>query len=184
MKKLHTLIILGAALPLATASAAVQKGMREIGFSGSYQNHNVDIDLGSDTDISVDGDGDSLSLTGSFGYFFTDAWEATIFGTYVQQDFGDGNTDSLFTGVAVDYHFRTETDFVPYIGIGGSYGSIDVGDLGEEVGDITEDDFVVQARIGIKQFITENIAVRYQIDWNQGDNTESLGASFGLATYF
>lgn len=174
-------LIGGAAL---SVNAAVQQGMSEIGFSGSYQNNSVDFDLGKDSDIQIDGDSDTLSLTGSYGYFFTDAWQGTIFATYQQQDFGDGHTDTLYVGGAVDYHFNTDSNFVPYVGVGAAYGSIDAGELDEELGDFTEDDVVVQARVGLKQFVAENIAVRYQIEWNQGENTESLGASLGLSTFF
>jgi outer membrane protein W len=184
MNKYHTTLPILFVCSALVASAAVRQGMREIGISASYQNNNVDIDLGTDPDFDVNWDGDQFSFSGSYGYFFTDRWQGTLFATYQQMDFGHGGTDSLYLGGAVDYHFMPESAMVPYVGVGGAYGSIDVGDLPDEVRNLSDDDFVIQLRAGVKQFITESIAVRYQIEWNQGENTESLGASLGLATYF
>ncbi|MFP4281544.1 MAG: outer membrane beta-barrel protein [Opitutales bacterium] len=184
MKRYYIMLPILFGCSAVATSASVSQGMREIGFSGSYQNNNIDFNIGSDTDFEFDGDGDTLSLTGSFGYFFTDNWQGTINATYQQMDFGDGGTDTFYLGGGVDYHFMPQSELVPYAGIGGAYGSVDLGDLGGEIGSISDEDFVVQLRLGLKQFITDNIAVRYQIDWNQGENTESLGASFGLSTFF
>ena len=179
--KLQKTLISMLALAAIPATAAVQQGLWEIGFSGSYQNNDVDIDIG---DVNISGDGDTFSLTGSAGYFMTDALELTGFATYLQQDFGRGNTDSLLIGAAVDWHFLTQSNFVPYIGAGAAYGNIDVGNLGDEVDSVSRDDFVFQLRGGAKQFVAQNIAIRYQVEWNKGENLESLGLSLGLSTFF
>ncbi len=183
MKLNNILLVSGLALASIPATAAVRQGLWELGVSASYQNNNVDIDI-EEGDADVSTDADSLSLTGSAGYFVTNNLEVTGFGTYIQQDFGDGSTDTLLIGTAVDWHFMTESNFVPYVGIGGAYANIDVGDLGDEAGEVSEDDFIIQGRVGVKQFVADNIALRYQVEWNQGDNTESLGASLGIATFF
>ncbi len=170
--KLKTLCVAGLFGLAATSMAAVQQGDWELNFSGSYSNSDVDL-----SDPDINSDSDTLTIGGTAGYFFTENWQFSGTARYVMNDVGDSDTDSLDIGLGVDYHFMPTERLVPYVGVGGYYSKINAAEL-------DEDDLVYEIRAGVKQFVVDNIAVRYQVAWNQGEDIESLNASVGLSTFF
>ena len=180
--KLKLILAAGAILPAAFAYSQVSKGTVEANFSATYSNNEVNIDA-DDVAGDVDFDNDSFSLSGTFGYFFTDNWQVTGTGRYFVSDVGDSDTDTLDLGVGVDYHFTPDQNLVPYLGVGLYYSQINLNVLDSD-NDFDEDELVYELRGGMKQFIASNIAIRYQVSYNKGDDIENLTASVGLSTFF
>lgn len=156
---------------LAPLSGAVSEGLNEIGFTGSYDHTEFDVGGG-------DIESDTINLTGTFGYFFTDAIEGVFSGTFSWLD-ADGSDDvtSVGFGTGVDYHFTPGEQVVPFVGVSVFWNEIDFGSE-------AEDEFSVQVRLGAKQFVAENIAIRYQAEYEKGDDLDNFGVSIGLSTFF
>src|SRR5690606_36343227 len=135
--------------------AGVGQGTWETGFSGSYSALDA-----------ADNDIDLLLLDAKAGYFVTNALEVSgALGDLDAEIEGDG-MEALMLGAGVDYHFNTDSAMVPFVGAGISWVDVDVDGLGGD------DDYAWEARAGIKQFVADNVAVKYQlsyIDFNDLD---------------
>lgn len=163
MKNLFKSLVLAAALAAPFgASAAVQQGLMEVDFSASYSSldvYNADVDLG--------------LFSGSFGYFVTDALEVNAGLTYLHADVEGVDIDAVLASGGVDYHFNTQSDFVPFVGGALYFGYADfAGNDG--------DDWGWEVRAGLKQFIRENIAIRYTVSYMNFDELELDGISVGV----
>lgn len=163
MKKLFKSLVLAAALAAPFgASAAVQQGLMEVDFSASYSSldlYDADVDLG--------------LFSGSFGYFVTDALEVTAALTYLHADVEGFDIDAILGSAAVDYHFNTQSDFVPFVGGALHYGYLDAEGF-------DDNDWGWEVRAGLKQFIRENIAIRYTVSYINFDDLELDGVSVGV----
>lgn len=168
MNKLIKTIAVFAALAAPLVSyGAVQKGLKEVGIEGAFTYS--DYNGGHSTDTYV---------AGTLGYFVTDAIEVIggISLNYFDDEFGSGH--SIMLGAGVDYHFNTQSNFVPYVGASIFWGEYDYG--------TTFDDFAGEVRGGIKQFLTDNVALKYQVFYRAYDkaDSEDLGVGLGLSYFF
>lgn len=167
MKLRKTLLLIGAIAAPMFAMGAVQKGAKEIDFSlsGSWM----------DTKVSGSGgsgslDVDMINIGGSFGYFVTDAIQTTVGLAYLDVDFdGAADLEALLASFAVDYHFNTQSTFVPYIGAAVYYGDFEADVDGMKA---DADDWAWEVRAGLKQFITDNVAIRYTVSYFETDGVK------------
>ena len=141
MKK--TMIIL-AAIALATPSLAVviPEGTHEIGFAGA-----VDSDTPQGTDISFDL---------KYGMFLMDQF--VLGGTLGVTDNDTATTWDI--GVYGEYNWDTQTEWVPYVGLDGTWSSVDPAS-----GD-SADAFVATPNVGVKYFFNESVAAYGQFNYD------------------
>lgn len=162
---------LGAALLLMTATshAAVQQGDWELGFSGSYSALDAG---GADLDL--------LLLDGKAGYFVTSGLQVSSSLTYLDAEIEGDSLDAIMVGGGADYHFNTQSTFVPFVGAGISWVDVDVGGLGGG------DDFAWEVRAGAKQFVAENVAIKYQVSYLEFDDLDldGVNVNIGLSFFF
>lgn len=188
MKLKTTLLLIGATAAPMFVNGAVQKGAMEVDFalSGSWMDAEVSSPAGSGS-LDVD----TLSLGASFGYFVTDAIETSVGLSYVNVDLdGIADIEAILGSVALDYHFNTQSTFVPYVGAALYYGDFEV-DAPDLTGSM--DDWAWEVRAGLKQFIRENVAIRYTVSYLQtsemdigiGDlEIDGFNIGIGLSVFF
>lgn len=172
MKNIKLLVALcGTALlgSINVSQAAVQQGLWELGFSGSYSALDVG---GVDLDL--------LLLDVRAGYFVTNGLEVSAAATYLDADLAGEHLDAKMFGAGVDYHFATDSAFVPYVGGGFHWVDVGVGGLG------SDDDWAWEARAGLKHFVADNVAFKYQLSYIDFDEIELDGwtVSAGIAFFF
>ncbi len=115
-------------------------------------------------DMSTDDlDLDVTLITGSVGYFFTENIQVSGVLSRLSTDVprssgGERSVDSTLVGAAVDYHFNTESKFVPYAGLGLYLTDSDLEELGV-------DDTAFQVRGGVKHFLSDTMALKYSISY-------------------
>lgn len=169
MNKMKTGTALFAAAILGTgaiAQGAVQKGTWELGFSGSYsalEAGDVDIDL--------------LLANVEAGYFVTNAIQVSGAVSYLDAEISDLGIDALLLGVGADYHFVNESNFVSYVGGGLHWVEADV--AGGH-----EDDFAWELRAGLKHFVAQNVAIKYEVSYLSFDDLDLDGWNFGVGLSF
>jgi hypothetical protein len=165
MKKLNVLI-LAAVVALSSAvvgNAQIRQGVQEVGFSGSYFH-------GTRSNDSQR----YWNLAGTYGYFFSDQLELLAIAE-LQGQRGSSTTGHI--GAGADWHFLMQgsPNFVPFAGSSYLFG----------VGSGTPDH--LEAHIGLKQFITRNVAVKYQVGYGfDPSRTSDAGfrANIGLSYFF
>lgn len=168
MKKLLT-ILTAFALPVF-ANAAVKQGDVEADFQISYSN--------------LDAEGSDLSLlltNANVGYFVTDGMELGASLTWLEADLDGDDLSAVLLGTGIDYHFATSSGLVPYVGAGAYYAEADLD--GDSV-----DGWAWEVRAGLKQFVAENVAIKYQISYIDFDlddvNIDGINVGVGLAIFF
>lgn len=175
MKKLSfsAIVIAGLALLPMTGFAGTEAGKIELTGMGSYTHS-----------WSSEGGGGQNTYLGSLGvgYFFTDALEAKINGTFV----GFSGSGSTMYAVQItagpDYHFMTTGNLVPYVGV---YGGVILmkGSFGG--GDTSETGAMIDGHVGLKQFLSERMAIDYRVAyqyWSISDTSiNNLMVMIGLS---
>ena len=149
--------------------AAFTQGSQEVDLSASYSSW----DAGA-------GDIDLLMLTGSYGYFVTKNIEISGEATHLDADLGVNDLEATMLGVGGDFHFSPESDFVPYVGAGINW-------VDSEINGIAgDDDFAWEVRAGLKQFLTGNVLLKYEINYMEFDDMDmdGINVSVGLGFVF
>lgn len=80
-------------------------------------------------------------------------------------------------GAGVDYHFNTANKFVPYVG--GKLSWLDV-----DLGGMSDDDWSWQVQAGIKHFVADNVAIKYEVSYMEFDDLDLDGFTFGVGLSF
>jgi hypothetical protein len=165
MKKLNS-IILALAVTIGGAvvgHSQIRQGLQEVSFAGSYVDQ-------SNTR--------NWNLTGSYGFFFTDQAEVLgIVNLNRSSRTGQNSQTTGGIGAGLDWHFPMQgtPNFVPFVGASYLIG----------IGSGTPDALEIHA--GIKQFVTRNVAIKYQVgygfDPSDSDDT-TFRASVGLSYFF
>jgi opacity protein-like surface antigen len=164
--KLILILSLGfaAAAPL---QAELEKGDWDLDFSASY--------------TSLDASGSDLDLiTGSVsaGYFVTPMIEIDGGVTYLDADIDGGDLKTWLLEAGANFYFNTSGTFHPYVGGGIFLADVDVGGLGDE------DDWGWRLRAGIKQFITDNVTIDYEVSYIDFDDLDLDGIMVGAGLGF
>lgn len=154
--------------------AGTEAGDTELGLQGSIQN--ISPDEG-DEDITM------LILAGSLGYFFTDALSVgvSVMGNLMSYDDYDSTQMSFL--IEPNYHFNTESDIVPYVGVNGGITKFESEDTSESM-------FSYGAQIGFKSFFAENASFKvegrythFEMD-DEDVGVDILGLFVGVNVYF
>lgn len=162
MNRLHTIVLAGAiALGSAVAGEAqIRTGTQEVSFAGNFEDHD---------------NNRNWQVTGYYGYFYNSQLEFLAIGAL---NGGSGRSETGSIGAGADWHFGegvTTPDFLPYAGASYLIG------IGSGIPDTLE------AHIGLKQFLTTAVAVKYQIGYgfDPSDTSDSaFRASVGLSYFF
>jgi hypothetical protein len=141
LRKLFCVAALAAFLLPATAQANFDQGDWEMTLGGSGSN-NDDFDAGSG------------AVSGSLGYFFTDALEVSLRQSVAYADSGPSDAWSGTTRVALDFHFDLG-NARPFIGanFGGIYGKG------------VEETFIAGPEAGLKYFVNTTTFVFFTAEY-------------------
>ena len=160
MKSLKTCVVtVGLALLAGVSLAQTEKGKYEV--SGMFTYAHTWADLNGDT-TSFD---EYVGVIG-LGYYLNDHWEIKD-NTAILGFSGEG-VDA--TAVAImagpDYHFLTEKSLVPYVGVyaGGIFAD---GSIGSS--DASTSGLILDAHIGLKQFVASNVAIEYRLSYQYSE---------------
>jgi OmpA-OmpF porin, OOP family len=140
-------------------------------------------------DDSVDSDdprdlmhfGRTLSL--GLGYQFTRSLAAELMFSYIHTDAdvccSDDDVYAYLPRLSLLYHFNPDGKFVPYVSAGGGYLFMDDDNLAP--GEI-DDTIIVNGGVGAKLFLTENLALRGDVQYYRGieDSTDDFSFQAGL----
>ena len=153
---------------VTAAQAQVSAGKHELAFSGSYSS----LDAGG-FDI------DMLAITGTYGYFVSDPLQLSVNVAWLDLDVAGSDLTARSIGVGADFHFATTTALVPYVGAGLNWVDADFG-FG------SDDDWSWQVRGGLKQFVANNVALKYEVSYTSYDELDLDGftVSVGLSFFF
>lgn len=156
------LLVATALLTLAPTLAFAQDG-RE--YRGGARAGNHEITLSGTGTNNNDWDTGSFGVTGSYGYFMTNAFELSL-----RQSFswaGANNTDDNWSGatrIAADYHFLTDGRFRPFLGV----------NLGYIYGDNVNNTGTIGPQVGFKYFVNDTTFVlaqtEYQVFFDNGSD--------------
>lgn len=137
-------------MAVTSFGAMLQEGTRELGLAGS-------LDIAS-------ADGTAIDLSASYGYFIADGLEIGVSGFWADSD----SVTSIGLGAFAEYHFATDSNLVPYVGVGAGWGKTEI-----DIGDFSADDdaLVIAGEAGVKYFFVENIAISlaYVFEWATED---------------
>lgn len=123
--------------------------------------------------LTSDDFNDTLTLFAAGGLFYTDVIE--LQGTVMLID-GGGFTSTGFGGNANLYFPNSKNpDFLPYVGGGAQLQLIDAGGF-------TDTNVGINGQVGIKQFVSEDVAINYQAQLLLSDNTTFI-LSAGLTVF-
>jgi outer membrane protein W len=169
----------GVAILAGQAFAGTEAGKYEITASGSYS-HEWESGSGNSSSIDI------YEGTLAGGYFFTDALEVKLQGTFVGIDTKGSSDYNILVMAGPDYHFRTKTDMVPYVGVyGGGFfgdGSSAGGGSSSSVGG------AVDGHVGLKQFIGERTSIDYRVSYQyetvSGTSLNGVVFSVGISYQF
>lgn len=164
MKRLALATILLACAPaLASAQDArdyrtgAKAGDHEITLSGTGSNNN-DFDSG------------SFGISGSYGYYFTPAFELSLRQSISWS--GSDNSDDTWTGstrIAADYHFNTSGRLRPFVGA----------NIGYIYGDNVNNTGTIGPELGLKYFVNDTTFVLVQTEYQWFfDDGNDVGDSF------
>lgn len=123
----------------------------------------------------------------SYGYFFKDNWQVGFNADAILREgsVDNGNGDSLSVALFTEYHFETGTKWVPFVGASVGLGSIS--STGTNGDGISSEGVELSGVVGLKYFITQNIAISGGIDfsWNSGDALDAdFGSDINIGTRF
>lgn len=157
------------ALSATVTNAAVRQGMWETSFSGSYSHLKVE-------DESVD----LWLLDVKAGYFVLEPLEISVAANYLKAEVDTFDLRGIMLGAGVDYHFMTQTQLVPYVGGALHWVDVKVGGLG------SEDDWAFDVHAGLKQFVSQNVAIKYEVSYLKFDemDLDGINVSVGLSFFF
>lgn len=152
-------------LALLPAIATAQEG-RE--YRGGARAGNHEITLSGTGNNNNDFNAGSLGITGSYGYYFTNAVELSL-----RQSFswsGADNSDDNWSGstrIAADYHFLTNGRFRPFLGV----------NIGYIYGDSVNNTGTIGPEIGFKYFVNDTTFVlvqsEYQVFFDSGNSVSN-----------
>ena len=114
--------------------------------------------------ISTDAN-DTLFINASGGVFYTDVIE--LQGTVSLLDSGNFTSTSFGANANLYFPNNKNPDFLPYVGGGALLTLIDAGAF-------TDTSFGINGQVGMKQFLTENVAVNYQAQIVLADDTQFI----------
>ena len=141
MRKYFVLAIAMAFATTVCAQPAIQEGTRELLIGGGWDPEGA---AGTEMDLEV-----------GYGVFVRDAIEVGgLLGyTSYEDAYGSGNDwKVLAIGGFVEYHFDMDSMTVPYVGA-------EIGYTSYEAGTLDDSAFVYGPKVGVKHFITDNVAV-------------------------
>ncbi len=134
---------------MTVAEARLEQGTREIGVQG-----NLELDAKDDYQLNLD-------LT--YGKFIRDNLEVGFVADIAASD----NTKSLDLGIFTEYNFNNDSSLVPFVGLAGSFASIDVEEDSLDEIDVKLEDkeaFSVKFALGVKYFINDNVALAFEVN--------------------
>lgn len=141
-----------------SAQAGIEKGDKTFTISGSFQS--------SDNE-------DFTTILASAGLFVSDTMEVQGTGFLID---GGGFTVTAFGGNANLYIPGKDPDLIPYIGGGATLVIID--------SDTFSDTSIgFNGQIGIKQFLSENVAMNYQFQILSSSDYDATIASVGITIF-
>ena len=163
------IILAAALLGVTSTEGAFMKGSKEADLSVSYSGLDA---AGSDLDL--------LQISGSYGYLVTDSFSINAALSYMDVDLAGMSLDSTLLGVGIEYHFSPEGDLVPFAGVTFDFADINVGGLGDD------EDWAWDVHLGVKQFLRENVIVKYQVGYIDFDDfdIDGVNVSVGLGFVF
>ena len=132
------------------ANAEIQKGDKTISLFAAL--------------ISTDAN-DTLFVNASGGLFYTDVIE--LQGTVSLLDSGSFTSTGFGGNANLYFPNNKNPDFLPYVG-GGALLTL------TDLGGITDTSFGINGQVGLKQFLTENVAVNYQAQLVLADDTQFI----------
>ncbi len=149
---------------VGTTSAEVKQGDKEITFSGAYAHLSGSEGLGHM---------DATILTGSFGYFISDAVEISGKGMGAWIKAGDIELKAFGIGADVKYHWNTTGVTVPYIGAQLNYLH---GNIEDDEDDESADGTMYGPMLGVKFFLNDTtiLFLEYQYDLFTGDAKDAV----------
>lgn len=131
-------------------------GSSEITLSGTGSNNN-DFDSG------------SFGITGSYGYFFTNALELSVRQSFNWSGAEDADDNwNATTRIAADYHFNTSGRFRPFIGA----------NVGYIYGDNVNETGTIGPEVGIKYFVNDTTFVLVQTEYQWFFDSGDVGDAF------
>ena len=153
--------------------AKIEKGDQEVAVDGSITSFETG---SSETGL--------VNIGVSYGVFFTDAWQIGISGDFLRTVTRQMATIKTSVNGFAKYHFCTETNVVPYLGVQAGFTNTDY--------DYTDIKSTSSASFGgmggIKWFIKENISFYTELNFSKqtGESSETTTSQglFGLAIYF
>jgi opacity protein-like surface antigen len=145
------------------------RGRTEFSFSGSW----VALSAG-DVDL------DLLSAQLTAGFMVSNNMQLTVGGLYLHADVEGIDVSAAGGMLGANYLFAPQNQIVPYVGAGVTYVYADFD------GEIDDDDWAWEVRGGFKQYVRENVAVKYQVSYQQFDKLEldGVAASIGMVFSF
>ena len=164
----------------ATAMAGIQKGEKEI--SGSFS---VMKNSGSDSDMTM------WMLVGSAGYFITPKVQLKGSGMVFGNKADDVTMLNGSIGIGADYLFGSNMEYIPYAGgdilvtFSKMDSSFDTGGFGGDDLNSTDAGVGFDVHAGMKQFITDNTAINYEVRYMIDSASDSKWMMFmiGLNVY-
>ena len=184
MKKLGVILVVAAAFLTTALLGGATAQMRQGAFTLSPMGG------GYEFDDSVDEEDEARDLldlgrtvTLGLGYNFTKSLAAELLFSYVHTDAdvccGDNDVYAYLPRLNFLYHLNPDGMFVPYVSIGGGYMAFDDDTLSP--GEIDET-AVADGGVGVKYFLTENLAVRGDAHYYYGfeDSTNDFSFQAGI----
>lgn len=182
MKKLGVILVVVAAFLTTALLGGATAQMRQGAFTLSPMGGGYEFD-----DNPDDEDRDLLDLgrtvTLGLGYNFTKSLAAELLFSYIHTDAdiccGDNDVYAYLPRLNFLYHFNPDGMFVPYVSAGGGYMAFDDDTLSPREIDETA---VVDGGVGVKYFLTENLAVRGDAHYYYGfeDSTNDFSFQAGV----
>ncbi len=173
MKKFLALVFCLVIVNAGNAYARVEKGDQELAFDGSI----TSFETGSNETGLV-------NMGVSYGVFLSDAWQIGIAGDFSRTVTREMATIKTSVNGFAKYHFCTDSDIVPYLGVQVGFANTDY--------DYTDVKSTSSGSIGgmggIKWFIRENISFYTELNFSkqseESTETTTKQGLFGLAIYF
>ncbi|KAF0094754.1 MAG: hypothetical protein E1N59_1758 [Puniceicoccaceae bacterium 5H] len=181
-------------LTLAPASIFAAQGDSEFSLGGAYQTMELEVD-----DVDGNADLNGNTYLAHYGYFVLDKLALGVEGTYRRlhaevDDEADATFSTFSAALTADYYLPSAGSFSPYLGASLGYlrADLDANEYGYGL-DGNVDGLQLGARVGVQQFLADNVALNYQVCYNYvmfGDEygAEDLtgkGFSFALSlSYF
>ncbi len=182
MKKLGVILVVAAVFLTTALLGGATAQMRQGAFTLSPMGGGYEFD-----DSPDDDDRDLLNLgrtlTLGLGYNFTKSLAAELLFSYIHTDAdvccGDNDVYSHMPRLNFLYHLNPDGVFVPYVSVGGGYMTFDDDTISPRE---IEETPVVDGGVGVKYFLTENLAVRGDVHYYYGfeDSTNDYSFQAGI----